>query len=92
MAVEHRPVPSGAGCCRNPPADLRDTTCAVALPKQAGGSPSSRSHKCPGYPPAGPMRARLAISDQNVRIWLARNPCQRPVLRRIRARRTSMYW
>ena len=46
----------------------------------------------PELPPAGPMRARLAISDQNARIWLARNPCQLAVLRRIRARRTSMYW
>ena len=88
MAVEHRPVPAGAGC--------RPLTCdaagAVALRKQAGGSPGSRPPKCPGYHPAGPMRARLAISDQNARIWLARNPCQRAVLRRIRARRTSMYW
>jgi uncharacterized iron-regulated membrane protein len=44
------------------------------------------------YPPAGPMRARLAISDQNERIWLARNPCQGAVLRPTRGRRTSMYW
>jgi len=56
------------------------------------GSPNSRLPRCRGYPPAGPMRARLAIADQKVRIWLARNPCQRAVFRRIRARRTSMYW
>jgi hypothetical protein len=48
--------------------------------------------KTVSYPPAGPMRARLAISDQNERIWLARNPCQGAVLRPIRGRRTSMYW
>ena len=92
MALEHRPVPARAGCRRNPPADLRTLQDAVALRKQAGRSPARARLSAPGYHPAGPMRARLAISDQNVRIWLARNPCQWAVLRRIRARRTSMYW
>jgi hypothetical protein len=61
-------------------------------PWPSSGTPRVVVRARSGYPPAGPMRARLAISDQNVRIWPARSPCQRAVLRRIRARRTSMYW